>query len=367
MTALKVSLFHTLAAEDRISMEVYARELGNALREAGVDVVDVWPPTSSPRKERGGLARARSYFDRYVRYQARASRAGSQVNHIPDHGYGHLAFGLDPRRTVVTFHDAMLLKLEARELASDRLPWATIAGHRFSLRAIRRVARVITDSASAREDFLRFQNYPPERVIAIPLAVSPSFHPQADRDDDLPGNPSILHVGHSGFYKNIEAILSALPLMQRRLERPVLFRKVGGRFTLAQEELIQRLGLVGSVESLGTLPDDELVRVYGAADVLVMPSLHEGFGLPALEAMASGTPVVASNRGSLPEVVGDAGLLVDPEDIDAIADAVVRLITDSRLRADMTTRGIERARQFTWERTARATLDVYRAVAGEAS
>ena len=226
---------------------------------------------------------------------------------------------------------------------------------------------MITDSSSARDDFLRFQDYPPERVIAIPLAVSSSFHPLAGRDSYPPHELTILHVGHSGFYKNIEAILRALPLLQKRLGRPVRFRKVGGRFTPAQEDLIASLGIAGWIESLGTLPDGELADLYRTSDVLVMPSLHEGFGLPILEAMASGTPVVASNRGSLPEVVGDAGLMVEPEDIEAIADAVIRLTTDLQLRDEMTARGIERAKQFTWERTAKATLDVYRAVAAEAS
>jgi glycosyltransferase involved in cell wall biosynthesis len=370
MTALRVSMFHTIGSEDRISMEVYARELANALRREGVEVVDVWPPAGAATKNNvTGLAHARAYFDRYARYQFRAARAGSEVNHIPDHGYGHLAYHLDPRRTVVTFHDAMLLKLEAGELASQRLPRATIAGHRFSLRAIRRVARVITPSKSARDDFLRFQDYPPERVISIPEGVSASFQPRPGRKDSWPPenqSPVILHVGHTGFYKNIESILRAIPIVQRRLEREVRFRKVGGRFTAAQEKLISSLGIANNIEHLGTLPEDELVRAYADSDVLLMPSLHEGFGLPVLEAMASAVPVVASNRGSLPEVVGDAGLLVEPQDLEAISDAVVRALTDPILRADLVARGLERASQFTWERTARATLDVYRAVSAEA-
>jgi glycosyltransferase involved in cell wall biosynthesis len=93
-----------------------------------------------------------------------------------------------------------------------------------------------------------------------------------------------------------------------------------------------------------------------------MPSLHEGFGLPALEAMACGTPVIASNQGSLPEVVGEAGLLVEPNDVEQIAAAAERLLTDAELRADLRKKGLERARTFTWERTARETLAVYRQV-----
>jgi glycosyltransferase involved in cell wall biosynthesis len=261
----------------------------------------------------------------------------------------------------------MLLKLEAHELVSDRLPRATIAGHRISLRAMRRMARVITDSASARDDFLRFQEYPAEHVIAIPLAVSSSFRPLVRLDDGTRGDPSILHVGHNDFYKNVESILRALPLVQRRLERPVRFRKVGARFTAAQEELIASLGIASSIDRLGMLTEAELLRTYADSDVLLMPSFHEGFGLPALEAMASGLPVVASNRGSLPEVVGDAALLVEPLDLEGMVDAVVRMLTEPLLRGEMTARGIDRARQFTWDRTARATLDVYRTVFAEAS
>lgn len=364
----RVSMFHTLGAEDRVSTEVYARELGDALRGLGVDVVDVWPPTDSALKKRGGtLARARSYFDRYIRYQVRASRTGSQVNHILDHGYGHLAFSLDPCRTVVTFHDAMLLKLAAHELASSRQQWVAIAGHRYSLLAIRRVARVITPSSSARDDFLRFQDYPPERVIAIPEAVSASFRPRPGHEKHRQSDPTILHVGHCGFYKNVESILRVIPLLQQRLGRPVRFRKVGGPFSSTQEAVIASLGIANSIDHLGRLSKNELVRAYVDSDILLMPSLHEGFGLPALEAMACGVPVVASNRGSLPEVIGDAGLLVEPESLEEITDAVVRVLTEPLLRSELTARGIQRAHQFTWDRTARATLDVYRAVLAEAA
>jgi glycosyltransferase involved in cell wall biosynthesis len=226
---------------------------------------------------------------------------------------------------------------------------------------------VITDSSSARDDFLRFQDYPPERVIAIPLAVSPSFHAATDvRDSYPPTEYTILHVGHSGFYKNIESVLRAMPLIQRKVGLPVQFCKVGG-FTPSQRELIRKLRINSLVEPHGTLSERSLAELYRKSSVLVMPSLHEGFGLPILEAMASGTPVLASNRGSLPEVVGDAGLMVEPDDIEGIAEGVARLITDYQLRDDMITRGLERARQFTWQRTARATLDVYRSVVAEAS
>jgi glycosyltransferase involved in cell wall biosynthesis len=177
----------------------------------------------------------------------------------------------------------------------------------------------------------------------------------------------LLHVGSNAFYKNVEAIIQAIPLLRRRLDDRVTFIKVGERFTPAQRELIEKLAVSDAVKHLGWVPDDELPSVYAAADVLLMPSLLEGFGLPVLEAMAASTPVVASNRGSLPEVVGDAALLVGPEDVEAFADAVVRLFTDTLLRTELISRGFQRAQQFTWDRAARAILDVYRSVDAEAT
>ncbi|MBI4242393.1 MAG: glycosyltransferase family 4 protein [Candidatus Rokubacteria bacterium] len=295
----------------------------------------------------------------------------AEVNHIVDHGYGHLAYSLDPRRTAVTFHDAMLLKLKARELPINSYPWFTMLGHRLSLGAIARVSRVITPSESARRDLLRLTRCRPERVRVVPLGVSGHFRPPAapcpDRAPGAAGRPArILHVGHCGPYKNIETILRTIPAIARRLGERVLFTKVGDPFTRPQRALIARLGIDGQVEHLGKVPLERLPQVYAGADLLLMPSFDEGFGLPALEAMACGTPVVVSDRGSLPEVVGDAGLLIPPDDIEALAGAVERVLTDRALTADLRGRGLERARAFTWERTARATLEVYREIHAEA-
>jgi len=153
-----------------------------------------------------------------------------------------------------------------------------------------------------------------------------------------------------------------VPVLRRRLDRRVVLVKVGGDFTPAQRALIARLGIGADIEHHVHVPLAELPRLYASADVLVQPSLYEGFGLTVLEAMACGTPVVAATGGSLPEVVGDAGLLVPPTDLAALTEAVARVLTDSPLRTWLRARGLERAQAFTWERTARATHAVYREV-----
>jgi glycosyltransferase involved in cell wall biosynthesis len=338
-------------------MQVYGRELAASLASLpdSHDVRLIYVDGELRR----ALGRVGGYLDRYLAYQLRAcSRA--DVSHVLDHGYGHLAFRLDPGHTVVTVHDTMLLKIAAGEVPGSSGRRLTTLAHRISLSAIRRVARVITDSESGRQDFLRFVDYDPARVIVVPLGVAQLFNGPARQTSDL---NTILHVGHCDSYKNIETMIETLPLVSNRLGRPVVLLKAGGAFTSGQRQLIARLGLEAQIHHLGQVDDPALAALYRRAGCLMMPSLDEGFGLPALESMASGTPVVASNRGSLPEVVGDAGLLVDPEDREAIAEAVCRVLSDLSLRRTLKRKGRERAACFTWEATARRTLAVYEQIA----
>ena len=138
---------------------------------------------------------------------------------------------------------------------------------------------------------------------------------------------------------------------------------LSGRASPELAQLVEELGLQGRVVFTGFLGDDMLPLVYSAADVFVFPSFYEGFGLPVLEAMACGVPVAASNRASLPEAVGDAGLLFDPASTDAIASAIARLVDDRVLHADLVRRGLARAQMFSWTKTAEGTLAVLAEVA----
>jgi len=368
---VKVRLFHTLPGAQRISSEVYAGELTSALHRVStsdLELAHCMPREPLRRIMPRSAGRLAGYGDHYISYPWQARNERADVHHVVEHGYAHLALSLAAERTVVTFHDAMLMKLEARELPVSAYPRMSMLANRLNVAGLSRAARVITVSEDSRKDLLRFTGCDPARVRVIPEGVSKRFRPGTCDLPRPPGAPArILHVGHCGFYKNMEAVLWALPAIARRLGRPVELVKVGGRFTADQTALISRLRIGDQVRHLGMLPEEELPRAYRSADLLLMPSLHEGFGLPVLEAMACGTPVVASDAGSLPEVVGDAGLLASPTDIDGLVDAAVRVLTDPLLREDLRRRGIDRARTFTWERTAAATLDVYRSVYEEAA
>ncbi len=360
---MRVNHYRTIAGEGRTSMEVYADNLLTAIRShPAAPVVETFPTRTY--STRGRLAR---YVSRYILYQAEIWAKKADVHHVLDHGYGHLAFGLDPRRVVVTFHDAMLLKIHAGEVPAGDVPRTAYYGHLLSLLAIRNAARVITDSASAAADLLRFVDYPSERVRVVPHGVSRDFLDYPNRRSRRRSGPiRILHVGHCGAHKNVDALLQALPQIQNLLATPVVLVKVGGSFTTEQKRLIASLRIDAGIEHLRHVPASDLPGVYAGCHLVVVPSLHEGFGLPALEAMAVGTPVIATNRGSLPEVVGDAGVLIDPSDAGVIAAVVARTLADSALLAEMSRRGRERARGFTWERTAAETLAVYQEVQAEA-
>jgi glycosyltransferase involved in cell wall biosynthesis len=293
----------------------------------------------------------------------RLRRLGIDVLHSPHHTTPLAPSG---RRRVVTFHDLTFFLLPGRYPVSRRLYFQTMT--RLSARV---ADAVIVPSEAVRQDVRRILRMRPERVFVIPEAAGPAFHPQGAgaveavrRRYGLEG-PFLLSVGSLEPGKNRERLLQAFARLRARgLEHTLAV--VGQRAWRYEGEapLAQRLGLADSVRFMGYVPAADLPALYNAADLFVFPSLREGFGLPALEALACGTPVVASNVSAVPEVVGDAALQVCPYDVEALANAIERLLGDDGLRADLRARGLERAAGFTWEKAARQTVEVYRRAVG---
>lgn len=360
---MKITLFKAFPDPYRQSMAVYADRLVESLRVLlrPSEVITSFIPKSillSPR-----LAR---YWSQYVGYQFAAPLSQGDVNHVVDHAYGHLLHSLDPTRSVVTFHDA--IGLNARNGifrdSDDRHRLSLI--QRYNLSGLCKATTVICDSESSRRDLLAYTNYPAEQVEVIPQGVDSSFFRQSNDDPKrrlglAPGR-YLLHVGHTRFYKNIPALFHVLSILARSFRQDIRLLKVGEAFTNEQEKLAEKLGVRDRITHLGMVDAKCVPDVYRCADVLLFPSWHEGFGLPVVEAMASGVPVVASDRGSLPEVVGDAGVLVDPEDHETMAKSVATIFDDAGFRTKLREAGLERARLFTWEKTAKRTLEVYRKV-----
>ena len=267
--------------------------------------------------------------------------------------------------TVLTIHDVSYERHP--EWYPYRRDWLRRAFYRLSARA---AAHVLTDSEFSRGEIAAAYGIPTSRITVAPLGVSADFGPSGSpRLSGLPPGvsvPFLLHVGDLHERRNLGIVVRALVEARRRAGRapvPTLVlagvdRGVGGRL----DAIAASGGAADAVVRLGAVADAPLRALYGAASALVYPSRYEGFGLPVLEAMASGTPVIASRAASIPEVVGESGLLLDPDDTGQWADAIMRVMNDAGLRARLRESGLARAAPFTWARTARITLDVYRRV-----
>jgi glycosyltransferase involved in cell wall biosynthesis len=271
-----------------------------------------------------------------------------------------------PKRIVLTVHDVTATAHPEyfKPLAGMRVRWLLERG-------LERACRILVPTEITRKELLEY--YPstdPQRIRVIPYGVTQEFPAPASGGEEVGEwartlSPNfILYVGRFHVRKNLELLIQAFARVKGRFRESVQLVLVGRDFWNRSRimETIASLGLEGQVLCPGHVPDSTLEFLYRRASIFAYPSLHEGFGFPPLEAMARGVPVLASNVSAMPEVLGDAALLVDPFDPEAIAAGLLRLLEDRALKDELIRRGKERVRQFTWERTARETLEVYREV-----
>ncbi|WP_165360661.1 glycosyltransferase family 1 protein [Candidatus Chloroploca sp. Khr17] len=341
----------------------YTLELSAALRDAGVSLITLQAGGHSADPAtlvlRGSRLLPALMTLGQVQIALAAHRHDLDLVHDPT---GSAPLGLTSARRVATIHDVIPFVYPD---TSTRLDWLI---YRLWLPLVaRRLDTIITDSQQSRSDLIRYLALKPERVKIIPMAAAPHYRPVSRTivEQTLARlgirAPYLLFVGSLEVRKNLTRLFEAYARL-RTWSRQWTLVVVGAR-KLRQSPLsatVRRLGLEPNIHVTGYVAEEDLPALYSGADLFVFPSLYEGFGLPPLEAMACGTPVVTSNVSSLPEVVGDAALTVDPYDVTALARAMERALTDATLRTDLRAKGLARAAQFTWERTARETLEVYR-------
>jgi glycosyltransferase involved in cell wall biosynthesis len=274
---------------------------------------------------------------------------------------------LVPCRSIVTIHDCIHL------MFPQYLPNRFALGYAKASMAMaaRRANRVLTVSETSKRDIIRFFGTPSEKIDVIYNAFDERFGKNPDEDAVVRvrerfqlHDPFVLYAGNVKPHKNLERLIEAFHLVRSGgLDLKLVL--IGDEISkyAALRRAVHRHQLHPYVRFLGYLPEETLAIMYRLAGVFVFPSLYEGFGLPPLEAMASGTPVVTSNVSSLPEVTGNAALLVDPYNPQAIADAIARVITDRILSDELRSKGLARARQFSWETSVRRIRDIYCEVA----
>jgi glycosyltransferase involved in cell wall biosynthesis len=366
---MRVLLLRNFHESQNLSMKLYADRLGTALRdECTVEDFRPWPAmngnTALPWPVRKGI----DYGVRFVGYPISLIGREADVFHVVDHGNAHLLSWVPRKRAVVTCHDLMLLKLARGDLNGvQKPPWVATRMLRFAADHLRDAAAIIAASQSTAEDLVELLANPREKIHVIHHGVEGFAPPSDDRvrvqareHFGLTQGPVLLHVGNNWFYKNLEGLMRAFAMLREQpcMRRAVLLR-VGKPLTREQHHLARSLGITEAIRELGPLEAEDLQRAYWAADVLVFPSLWEGFGWPPLEAMASGTPVVCSHAGALAEITGDAAEIVPPNRPEDIAAGIYRVLENASVRQARICRGLERARQFTWKKTAVRVLQVY--------
>jgi glycosyltransferase involved in cell wall biosynthesis len=272
--------------------------------------------------------------------------------------------------------------LTVHDLSFMRLPQFFVAGFRdylegAVLRAVKRATHILADSQCTCRDLMELMAVEPQRVSVLYPGVEPRFEPVQDTEilsqvRSRYGLSQRFILGLSTLQprKNFEGLIEAFGLLlAARANEPEfvdLDLVIGGGKGWMYEGLssrVERLGLAERIHFIGFVDDDDLPALYSLASAFAFPTWYEGFGLPVLEAMACGTPVIAADNSSLPEVVGDAGLLVDAADPVALSTALIRVLTDRGLEAHLAMAGRRQSRRFTWERAAQQLLDLYRSFA----
>ena len=280
-----------------------------------------------------------------------------------------LYFQLSSTKSIVTVHDLTFILYPKTMTKISRFYWSF-----FMKRGIKTAKRIIAVSKNTKDDLIKYYNIPEEKVKIIPEALTRNFSASlmAGNFQSIKGRYALpekylLYVGTLEPRKNIKRLLQAF----RKAKNNKKFRHklviVGKKGWLFSEifETVKNLRLENDVVFAGFVPDEDLPGIYSGAEIFVFPSLYEGFGLPLLEAMSYGVPVLTSNSSSLPEVVGDAGILVNPEDTDDIANGILRLVEDRSLRNQLKEKGLQQAQKFSLERMTKETLEVYEEIINE--
>jgi len=280
------------------------------------------------------------------------------VVHLPNQHFARYAlFRKNP--FIVTVHDLVRFCFNfSRETITESILL------KLDIRYIKRASHIIATSQNTRNDLIKYLKIPGNKISVIYNGIDHSvFKPYHIK---LLDKLYILYVGSERPRKNLGRLFAAFAKLKKEFPELKLV-KIGacGRSEKYRRDTIKKLdslGITRDVIFVDHIPEIDLAHYYSSAALLAYPSLYEGFGLPPLEAMACGCPVVTSNTSSLPEVVGEAGIMVNPYDIDSLAQAMRQVLTDSKLRNDMVRKGLEQAKRFSWERASTETMEVYEKV-----
>ncbi|MBW4554048.1 MAG: glycosyltransferase family 4 protein [Aphanocapsa sp. GSE-SYN-MK-11-07L] len=363
---MKIAFVRTMP---HFSMDVYADGLIAGLKAVhpNWEIIEL-RPKAFDRGTKSPFVRGQKAYERFWRFPHEVQQQTADIFHIVDHSDAHIVRWL--RKTgspvIVTCHDLINILYPENLRGSVRLPIVSDRLGRYSIESMEQANAIVAVSSETAKNINKILNIEPDRLTVIPNAVDSLFHPLPEDQSQSfrhahnvsPNTFCLLNVGGNHPRKNLIGILKALKLIKQR-GLSVQFWKVSDDFKDDDKRFIQANGLGDSIKYLGYLDKTTLVKAYNAANVLVAPSFHEGFGITLLEAMACGIPVITSNVSAMPEVVNDAGILVDPKDSQVIADSMYRLYDNPIYSQELREKGLKRAQSLTWKKVAEQMSEVY--------
>ena len=317
------------------------------------------------------FAKLEENISRFLLYPINVLFQAADLYHIIDHSYGQLAYPLYKRPLVVTCHDLIPLRASIEGIPEFWVKSFSAKKFRWAVMGMRLADIIIAVSQSTKQDIIEFLDIPEHKIRVVHNGVDSKFKKIHDKNEithfkhsiDIPLDAQvIMHVSNKDLYKNIKGVLRTLAILVHDHDKEMHLLRVGSPLAEEHWELARFLEIDQYIHEVGYLTDTELVLAYNLAAVLLYPSWLEGFGFPPLEAMACGTPVVASNRASLPEVVGTAGVLLPPDDYMGMAREIKRIIEDAHWRNSLISKGLKRSSMFSWDKAAEETFKIYRTV-----
>ena len=351
---IEVALFPDMRSEGWRSMDRYADCLNRQLSvlNCQLSIFSAEPPIKSSRV---------NLFWRNQVYPRLAKAHQGSINHVLDHSYAHLLNFLDPRKTIITCHDLIPLEYEKDPVI--------IGKFRSLVSNLDKASFIIADSSSTKEDLSEKLSVSKEKIKVIYLGVDPIFRSLSPDEKagvankySLPDGRIIMSHSNTLAYKNIEGMLRAFREVLLANDLSYFVRVGAEPLTQTQRNLVWELGVSDNFYDIINPSDEELVGLYNCADVFLSPSFKEGFGLTVLQSLACGTPVVVSSGTSLEEIAGKVGVYVDPKRVEDITKAILSVFNkESSMVADKEAL-TKRASLFTWEKTARETLEVYESI-----
>lgn len=355
-----------------MSMDVYADNLVAEIKaiRPNWEIVEIAPQPWSRNQENlwhSGTG-IRKYYERFWHHPQQVCQVEGDIYHIIDHTNAHVAYWLKKKGKpiIVTCHDLVHFVYPEILKGQSRFPVLSMASWKFSVQGMGDADCIVAVSSNTAKDVHEKLDIELQRIVVIPNGVETSFCPLPSEEvksfrqqyQRSPEEICLLNVGSTHQRKNIITVLQVLKALKDRGLSVRLWRS-GGKFTAEQIAFIKQYNLDQDILDFGIADKNILIQLYNAADVLLAPSLYEGFGLTIIEAMVCGLPVITSNVSSIPEVVEYAAVMVQPMDIQAISEAIVCLQQNSSYRQNLIDQGFMRSKQFTWKKSAEQLVSIY--------